>query len=271
MTQGLSCDGLTTGYNRRAGPCVSGVSLCFHPGRFTALLGPNGCGKSTLLKAIMGFEPPWEGRALLDGAPISSLPRKSLARRVAYLAQDNPCPDYLTVGELLDLGAHAQSGFLGLGRGLARSRAEQILAETGLEGMGAAQVNRLSGGQRQRAFIAMILAQDAEILLLDEPVNHLDIRHQFGVLSLVRRLMAARGRTVIAVLHDLNLAGAFADQTILMRDGRVIAHDRTAAVLTAQRIEDVFGLSGEVLTRSGRFFFLPDLEENLSAPLKAVR
>lgn len=270
MSAGVSCKGLTAGYDRRAEPIVSGVSLNFRPRRFTALLGPNGCGKSTLLKTIMGFLPAWEGRAFLDGAEIAGMRRKRLARRIAYLPQDNRCPDYLTVGELLELGANAQSSFLGFGRGLDRSRAERILADVGLEGMGAAQVNQLSGGQFQRAFIAMILAQDADILLMDEPVNHLDILHQYGVLSLVRRLMATRGCTVIAVLHDLNLAGAFADDVALMRAGRLIAHDQAQTVLDADRIEDVFGIRCEVIHRKGRLSFLPEFAKDAFAHLKAV-
>ena len=266
MESGRCCEGLSTGYDRRAGPQVTGVSLRFAPGRFTALLGPNGCGKSTLLRALMGFLPTWEGQASLDGKSVATIPRKAMARRVAWLPQESHCPDYLTVGELLELGVHAQAGRFGFGGGLLSERAEAVLAEVGLTGMGAAQVNRLSGGQRQRAFIAMVLAQDAEILLLDEPVNHLDIRYQYEIMALVQSLMNRRGRTVIAVLHDRNLAGAFADDIALMRDGRLIAHAPTADILTKARIEEIYGIRGEILVRGKRLFFMPEIPGKETAP-----
>lgn len=271
MPKGLSCTSLSSGYDRRAGTKISGVSLSFGQGRFTALIGPNGCGKTTLLKALIGFLPCWEGDVALDAEPIRSIPRKRLARRVAYLPQETHCPDYLTVGELMEMGTHAQAPVFAMRPSLSRRRAEAILADVGLQGLGAAQVNRLSGGQRQRAFLAMILAQDADILLLDEPVNHLDLRHQYGILSLVRQLVTRRGRTVIAVLHDLNLTGAFADEVALMQSGRVIAHAPVPEVLTAARIEEVFGLRGEVRQHKGRLSFLPDIDTEPGPTLRAVK
>lgn len=140
----------------------------------------------------------------------------------------------------------------------------------GLQGLGAAQVNHLSGGQRQRAFIGMVLAQDADILLLDEPVNHLDIRYQYEVLTLVRDLMARRGRTVVAVLHDLNLAGAFADRVALMEGGRLTVHAPCAEVLTAERIAQVWGIRGEVVTRGARVSFLPEVR-SFETPANNIR
>ncbi|MGP9806207.1 ABC transporter ATP-binding protein [Paracoccus sp. NSM] len=255
----LECRNLTTGYDRRTGPRISDVTLSVRPGCLTALLGPNGCGKSTLLRALMGFQPAWQGQALLDGRPVASIPRRDMARRVAWLPQDSRCPDYLTVGELLDLGCHSRAGTLSGHPVLTGDEAARILSEVGLEGMGLAQVNRLSGGQRQRAFIAMVLAQDAEILLLDEPVNHLDIRYQYEIMALVRDLMIRRGRTVVVVLHDLNLAAGFADQVALMQDGRLAAEGSPGQILTEPRIAEVFGLRVERLDRDGRLAFLPAL------------
>lgn len=271
MRKGLQCSALSTGYNRRAGAVLSGVSLQFAAGRFTALLGPNGCGKSTLLRALMGFLPAWEGDVTLDGRHISAIPRAKLARRVAWLPQESQCPDYLTVGELIELGAHAQGGGLGLAPAISRSRAEAILAEVGLEGLGAAQVNRLSGGQRQRAFIGMILAQDADIMLLDEPVNHLDIRYQYETLALVRTLMARRGCTVVAVLHDLNLAGAFADEAALMVAGRIKSHAPISEILTSEQIEAAWGVRGKIVRDEQRLSFLPEVPETPDARVTNLR
>lgn len=242
-------------------------------GRLTALVGPNGCGKSTLLKAVMGFLPLAAGTVRLDGAPIRVLSRPALARRVAYLPQENHCPDYLSVGDLVELGAYARHGLFGGPDAADRARFQAALKTVGLAGLAARPVNALSGGQRQRAWIALVLAQDAEVLLLDEPVNHLDMTYQYEVLALVRDLTRWQGRTMVCVLHDLNLASAFADDLVMMAEGRAAVAGPVEAVLTAPHVRAVFGVEAEIFRHHGRSLCLPHLpgeaEADSSAPRRA--
>ncbi|WP_333830224.1 ABC transporter ATP-binding protein [Pararhodobacter sp.] len=238
-------------------PVLNGVSAAFAPGRLTALVGPNGCGKSTLLRAIMGLIPVQGGAVTLDGAPLSRLTRRQLARAVAWLPQASHCPDYLTLGELVEMGAHARQGWFRPADAPRRTEFAEALRIVGLEAEAARAVNTLSGGQRQRAFIAMALAQQAPTLLLDEPVNHLDTRYQIAILALLRRLAHEQGRRVVVVLHDLNLATGFADDAVLMAAGRVLAQGPVAGVITPARVAECFGIEAEVFRRGERLVCLP--------------
>ena len=236
---------------------LRGVSIGFRPGRLTALVGPNGCGKSTLLKAIMGFVPVDEGCVTLDGHPIQTIGRRALARRIAYLPQESHCPDYLTLGELIELSGYARYSLLGGPTARDRALFQTALTTVGLADLAHRRVNSLSGGQRQRAWVAMVLAQDADIVLMDEPVNHIDIKFQYSVLAIIRDLTVARGKTVIAVLHDLNLTAAFADDVIMLRDGQVVAAGPVADTLTAPVVARVFDLEADIFQREGRLVCLP--------------
>lgn len=253
----LKVDNIHFSYGRT--PILQEVSASFNPGRLTALIGPNGCGKSTLIKAMTGLLPLQSGQITLDDQPISALPRKQLAQRLAYLPQDNHCPDYLTLGELVEMGGYARQPLIGREKGADRTIYLQALETVGLAQHAHRQVNALSGGQRQRAFIAMILAQDAEILLLDEPVNHLDVTYQYGILELIRELVHSHGKTVVTVLHDLNLALSFADEALMMAEGRVIAAGPTAEVITQSRVRQVFALDADFLRQGERLVCVPRL------------
>lgn len=240
-------------------PVLFDVSARFSAGRLTALVGPNGCGKSTLLKAIMNFVPLAGGVVTLDGEAISGIGRRKLARRLAYLPQESQCPDYMTLGELVELAGYSRYSLFGGPTERDRDLFRKALGVVGLEGMAHRQVNRLSGGQRQRAFIAMILAQDAGIVLMDEPVNHLDMTYQYATLNLVKNLTRDHGKTVITVLHDLSLTLAFADDVVMMREGRIVAAGPVRETVTRETVGAVFDLDADIFERDGRLVCLPQL------------
>lgn len=253
----LECKHISCGYGRKSAPVVRDLSARFAPGRLTALIGPNGCGKSTLIKAIMGFLPLQSGEISLQRQALAGLPRRKLAQLLAYLPQENHCPDYLTLGELVELGGFARQGLLRGPSDADRARFAEALAHVGLADRADAPVNRLSGGQRQRAWIAMILAQDAETILLDEPVNHLDVKYQISIMTLIRSLIREQGKTVIAVLHDLNLAARFADDVLVMRGGEMLAAGAVRDVITPQIIEKAYDFKADIFEHSGRLICLP--------------
>lgn len=253
----LEVKGISASYGSVA--VLRDVSLRFPAGRLTAMIGPNGCGKSTLLRVIMGFVTPVAGQVTLDSAPLPK-DRKALARRIAFLPQESHCPDYLTLGDLVELAGHSRYSLLKGPTDDDRARFRAALATVGLDDLAHTYVNRLSGGQRQRAWIAMVLAQDAEIIVMDEPVNHLDIKFQYAILSLIRGLTRQHGKTVIAVLHDLNLAAGFADHVAMLRDGQVIAVGPTEAVLDPSNVVRVFDIQTDMIAHAGRRLYVPHLD-----------
>ncbi|MCK5933384.1 MAG: ABC transporter ATP-binding protein [Fulvimarina manganoxydans] len=254
----IEARGLSAAYGET--PVLFDVSAGFSAGRLTALVGPNGCGKSTFLKAIMNFVPLRGGAVTLDGEPILSIGRRKLARRLAYLPQESQCPDYMTLGELVELAGYSRYSLFGGPTTRDRELFQKALGVVGLEGLAHRQVNRLSGGQRQRAFIAMILAQDAGIVLMDEPVNHLDMTYQYATMSLVKDLTRDHGKTVITVLHDLNLTLAFADDVVMMREGRIVAAGPVRETVTPETVRAVFDLDADIFERDGRLVCLPRMD-----------
>ncbi|QVN23279.1 ABC transporter ATP-binding protein [Burkholderia pyrrocinia] len=236
---------LSLGY----GPCriVDNLSLSVEPGRITVLLGPNGSGKSTLLRALGGLLAPRGGDALLDGVSLRQWPRRRLARRIAFLAQTQDIPPGLKVQELVRHGRFAHRNWLRGETDDDRDAVEWALEMTGLVPMRDRPLVALSGGERQRVWIAMALAQRADILLLDEPTTYLDLGHQFDVMQTLRRLNEEFGLTLVMSLHDLNQAMRFADRAIVMRDGRLVADGEPVDVLTPAFIADVFQVRSERL------------------------
>ncbi|MDG4721357.1 MULTISPECIES: ABC transporter ATP-binding protein [Thalassospira] len=251
----LSAQDLVVSYGKL--PVLNGLSVRFDAGGVTALVGPNGCGKSTLLKSILGLMPKSGGSITLDDVPIESIPRRKLASRIAYLPQENHCPDYIVLGELIELAGYARYSLFGGPRAKDRALFRDVLQTVGLADMAHVPVNSLSGGQRQRAWIAMVLAQDADIILMDEPVNHLDMKYQYAVLDLVRTLGRDQGKTVIAVLHDLNLASAFADKVVMVSNGQATFSGPTQEVITPENIRTVFDFEADVFARNGQIVCLP--------------
>ena len=235
---------VTLGYGERV--VVDGLDLAVPEGAVTAVIGPNGCGKSTLLRALGRLLRPRGGEVLLDGRRIDELPTREVARVLGLLPQSPTAPEGITVADLVTRGRHPhQAWFRQWSRGDERVVAE-AMQWTGVLDLADRPVDALSGGQRQRVWIAMALAQDTDLLLLDEPTTHLDLAHAVEVLDLVDRLHA-RGRTVVMVLHDLNLAARYADHLVAMKAGRVVAAGRPREVLTPELLAEVFGLQALVL------------------------
>lgn len=240
----LEADALALGYPGRT--VIEALTFAIPAGQVTALVGPNACGKSTLLRGLARLLPSQRGAVLLDGQHIHALPTRSVARRLCLLPQHGEAPEGITAAELAAFGRHPHRNWLGA----ATPKDDQIVAEAltavGLSALADTLVEELSGGQKQRVWLAMALAQQAEVLLLDEPTTFLDPAHQFEVLRLIRDLNTKHGRTIVMVLHDLNLAARFADQVVLMKDGALVAHGPAAEVLTSAWIQTVYGIRAEV-------------------------
>jgi iron complex transport system ATP-binding protein len=245
MTAPLRAEGLRLAYGGR--DVVHGLDLVVPSGRITAIVGANGSGKSTLLRALARLMRPRAGRVLLDGHSIAELPTREVAKRLGILPQSPVAPDGLTVEELVRRGRYPhQSVFRRWSAGDDAAVAAALRA-TRTAALGSRPLDELSGGQRQRAWIAMTLAQETEILLLDEPTTFLDLAHQIEVLDLLADLVEDRGRTVAMVLHDLNLACRYADHLVAMRDGRIHAAGEPGDVVDAALVRDVFAISARVI------------------------
>lgn len=240
----LAAEALTLAYDTVT--VIDGVDLRIAPGRVTALVGPNACGKSTLLRGLSRLLPPRQGRVLLDGELIHRLPTRTVARRLALLPQHGDAPEGLTVRELATFGRHPHRGWLAVDSASDERIVTEAIAAVGLVPQADLPVDHLSGGQRQRAWLALALAQQADLLLLDEPTTFLDPAHQWEILTLVRALNRDQGRTVVMVLHDLNLAARFADQIAVIHRGRIVAVGTPVEVLTQERIAAVYGIQAEI-------------------------
>jgi len=227
-------------------------------GAWLAIVGPNGCGKSSLLRLLSGAERPSGGQALLHGTPLHHLRRKTVAQQMAFLPQQPITPETLTVRELVCRGRYPHQNLLRTWRQDDEQAVDTALQATQLHDLADQSIQTLSGGQRQRAWLALILAQDTDILLLDEPTTFLDIRHQIDLLDCCARLHAA-GRTLVLVLHDLNLAFRYADTIAMMCDGRIICQGTPQQVVTAATLCDVFDLNCRVMQdpESGRPMLIP--------------
>jgi iron complex transport system ATP-binding protein len=236
----LSTRALTTGYEDRV--VLDGLDLELPAGQLTAVVGPNACGKSTLLRSLARLLKPRGGAVLLDGVELRDLPTREVARRMAVLPQSPLVPEGVTVAELVARGRQPYQRWWQQWSAQDAEAVGRAMALADVEALADRPVDTLSGGQRQRVWIAMTLAQDTGILLLDEPTTFLDLAHQVEVLNLVHRLRTERGRTVVAVLHDLNQAARYADHLIAMRGGAVIAAGPPREILTAGLVRDVFGL-----------------------------
>ncbi|MFT4136524.1 ABC transporter ATP-binding protein [Microbacterium sp.] len=240
----LRAEDATIGYDTRI--VSTALSVSVPAGSFTAIIGPNACGKSTLLRALARVLRPVSGRIVLDGRSISDYPVREVARRLGLLPQTALAPDGITVADLVARGRYPHQTLFQRWRPEDEEAVGRALAATGTTELAGRMVDELSGGQRQRVWVAMLLAQDAPVLLLDEPTTFLDIAHQYELLELFRRFNE-EGRTLVAVLHDLNQACRYADHLIVMKDGAVVATGAPAEVMSAQLVHDVFGLRALVV------------------------
>ncbi|HJC60462.1 MAG TPA: ABC transporter ATP-binding protein [Candidatus Dietzia intestinigallinarum] len=237
--------GLTLSYDDRR--ITEDLDLQIPRGKITVILGPNACGKSTLLRALSRLLTPQHGDVLLDGDEIRRMPPKALARRLGLLPQTSTAPPGITVVDLIARGRFPHQRMLSQW-----SEADQLAVARAMEAtrttpLADRLVEELSGGQRQRVWIAMVLAQDTPVMLLDEPTTYLDISHQLEVMELVRGLNRDEGRTVALVLHDLNQACRYADHLIVMSDGRIASRGRPDEVMTEQLLAEVFSLEARVV------------------------
>jgi iron-chelate-transporting ATPase len=242
---------LTLSY--RGVPVVHGASIRLAPGRVTALVGPNGSGKSTLLRALARLHAPDSGSVLLtgeletdDAVDASALSHREFARRVTLLAQSRPTPSGLSVRELVEFGRHPHRGRWVRGDAGGADVVDRAMAMTGVVELGDKQVDQLSGGQLQRVWLACSLAQDTEVLLLDEPTTYLDLRYQVELLDLIRDLADDHGVTVGVVLHDLDQAAALADYVVLLDSGRVVASGVPADVFVGDTLSAAYGIRVDV-------------------------
>jgi iron complex transport system ATP-binding protein len=227
---------------------IDDLDLDVLDGTVTAVIGPNGCGKSTLLRALARLLPARHGHVLLDGRRIDRYPTREVAKVLGVLPQTPVAPDGLTVADLVARGRHPHQAWYRQWSGDDEAAVAEALDWTGMSEFAERTVDTLSGGQRQRVWISMALAQGTEILLLDEPTTFLDLAHQVDVLDLVERLHREMRRTVVMVLHDLNLAARYAGRLIAMRDGRIVADGPPEEVLTAELLRAVFDLEAQVIT-----------------------
>nr|WP_309237927.1 ABC transporter ATP-binding protein [Streptomyces albidus (ex Kaewkla and Franco 2022)] len=261
----LAGEKLTLAYDQRT--ITEGLSIAVPDNSFTVVVGPNACGKSTLLRALSRMLKPAAGSVMLDGADISGLPAKKLARTLGLLPQSSIAPDGITVADLVARGRYPHQGLLRQWSKEDEQVVQASMAATGVEDLADRFVDELSGGQRQRVWIAMALAQQTPLLLLDEPTTYLDIAHQIEVLDLCASLHEEQGRTLVAVLHDLNHAARYATHLIAMREGSVVAEGAPGDIVTAQLVEDVFGMPCRVIEdpESGTPLVVPAARERTRA------
>lgn len=241
----LFSERITVGYS--AAPVLKEVDIAIPDGRITALIGANGSGKSTLLRTLARIIQPSDGAVYLDGKSIASLPGRTVARTLALLPQSPVSPDGLTVRQLCRFGRHPHMGLLSGPNRHDEEMVEQALASTGLLELAERELDQLSGGQRQRAWIAMALAQETPLLLLDEPTTYLDIAHQLEVLDLLRKLNTEQGRTIVMVVHDLNHAAQYADYVVAVAEGTIVATGCPRTLLTPDLIKTVFDVEAIVV------------------------
>ncbi|WP_217178825.1 ABC transporter ATP-binding protein [Streptomyces sp. AC495_CC817] len=239
----IEARGLVVAYDGRV--VVDGVDLALPEGSFTVILGPNASGKSTVLRALARVLKPEAGQVLFDGRALGEYGSKELARRMGLLPQDAIAPEGMRVADLVSRGRYPHHTALQRWTAADEEATAEALRATGTADLAERFVDQLSGGQRQRVWVALLLAQQTPVMLLDEPTAFLDIAHQYELLDLLHTLNG-QGKTVVAVLHDLNQAARYADNLVLMKEGRVIATGTPAELITAERVSEVFGLDAVV-------------------------
>lgn len=262
----LHADRLSLAYDSNL--VVDQLSISVPSGKLTALIGPNGCGKSTLLRGLARLLRPQHGRIDLDGAAIATMPTRELAKRLGILPQTPVVPQGLTVRELVAQGRYPHQRWFQQWSAEDERLVAGALAMTGMAELADYAIDALSGGQRQRAWIAMALAQDTDLLLLDEPTTYLDLAHQIEVLQLLQRLNREAGRTIVMVVHDLNHAARYAQHVVAMLAGQIVVAGTPHEVITAELVRRVFGVEADIVPdpRSGAPLCIPQALHPVSQP-----
>jgi iron complex transport system ATP-binding protein len=242
--QAISTKELTLSYGDTI--IINELELEIPKGEITVFIGGNGCGKSTLLRSIARLLKPKSGSILLEGKAISKLSTKDVARRMAILPQSPSAPEGLTVLQLVKQGRYPHQTWLKQWTEEDETKVNEALSATGIEHLKDRTVDSLSGGQRQRAWIAMTLAQDTDIILLDEPTTYLDMTHQIEILDLLFELNERENRTILMVLHDLNLACRYAHNIVAIKDKEIFAQGKPELVINCSLVRNVFGMECEV-------------------------
>lgn len=237
---------------------IDGLTLDIAQGAVTALVGRNGSGKSTLLRLMAGQARPSRGRIAHAGRALADWPARDLARALAFLPQVTPPAEGMRLAELVALGRYPWRGALGRFRPEDRAAVTDAMARCGVAALADRLVDTLSGGERQRGWIAMMLAQGAQALLLDEPISALDVAHQVEVLGLLRRMCHGAGLSAVVVLHDVNMAARYCDRVVALAGGRLALQGPMAALMTPPALAQVYGLPMRVAEQDGQVFALPD-------------
>lgn len=254
----LTANGLRYGH-RGTARLFDGVSLDIPAGKTTVLIGPNGCGKSTLLSLLAGILTPSAGEVQLEGQSLTALRPRALARRMGILPQSPDAAEGVEVRDLVSLGRMPHRGALGPWSSEDAAALSDALAATELTEIASRPVDTLSGGQRQRAFIAMVLAQQTDVLLLDEPTSYLDVAHQLAILELLQRRKLEHSATIVMALHDIAQAARYADRLVVMAEGRIVTEGAPAAILQPDLLAQVFGIEARIFRDgpSGHLVVLP--------------
>ena len=242
---GVVASSVTVGYGQRT--IIRDLSATFPAGKITTIVGPNGCGKSTLLRAMSGLLNLDTGTVSVDGQNISDMKRKDVARILGMLPQSPVAPEGLLVSDLVARGRHPHQAWFRQWSSTDEDAVFEALKQTGSADLASRTLDELSGGQRQRVWISMVLAQNTDILFLDEPTTYLDLATSVDILELVDSLRQELGRTVVIVLHDLNLAVRYSDYLVVMKEGQVIASGTPAEVITAELLQEAFDLRARVI------------------------
>jgi len=259
MPAALEAAHATFAYERPTAPAVDDVSAIVPHGAIAGLLGPNGSGKTTLLRLFGGTLTPSKGAVRVDGVSLSTLSRRDIARRIAVVPQETHAAFDFSALEIVMMGRYPHLGAFELEGADDLAIARDALAATGTSALETRRFTALSGGEKQRVVIAGALAQAADVLLLDEPTASLDLGYQFEIAALLARLNRDRGATMVVSTHDLNLAATLCSELVLLKNGRVIAHGRTDAVLTPANIRDLYGVIADVAAhpRAGHLTVVP--------------
>lgn len=241
----LETQQLTLAYD--GAPIIRNLSLVIPPQKITVLVGANGCGKSTLLRGLAKLLKPKSGIVYLDGKNISQLKATTVAKKLGMLTQSPVAPEGLTVRDLVAMGRYPHQSWLQQWSTEDEKKVAEALKITTIDELADRSLNSLSGGQRQRAWIAMVLAQDTDILLLDEPTTFLDLAHQVELLDLLDELQESQGKTIVMILHDLNLSCRYADYLVAIQQGKVYATGTPEQVMTEEMVRDVFNLECRII------------------------